>query len=172
MWREECEKSSNAEREMTLYKSKLTGAQKNAEELQKKCQITLAELSRSRSTLQSVRTGASMEIKRKEKEVERMLERFQKAAGSGLLRVTHGTVEEAVPLQVLNTEDKGLLEEALELAEEELNTLKGERERLHDVFVWTARELNALVADGTEVNHLFSPDLRSNPTIRLIQKHA
>jgi myosin heavy subunit len=156
MWREECEKSSNAEREMTLYKSKLTGAQKNVEELQKKCQLTLVDLSRTRSTLQSVRQGATMEIKRKEKEVEKIVDRFQKLAGGGTIRITgHGAVEEAIPLCVLNRDVKSLVEEELELAEEELGVLKSERERIHDVFTWVARELSALVADGTEVLYFF-----------------
>lgn len=152
MWREEGEKSANAEREMTLYKSKLLGSQKNTEELQKKCQQTLAELSKTRSTLQSVRQGAAMEIKRKEKEVEKILDRFQKLAGNATMRITgQGAVEEATPAQVLNKEENGLIEEALKLAEEELGVLKGERERLHDVFIWAARELSALVGDGAEV---------------------
>jgi hypothetical protein len=161
MWREECEKSANAEREMTLFKSKLTGSQKQVEELQKKCQATLVDLSRTKSTLLSVRNGAAMEVKRKEKEVERLLERFQKVAGSATLRVTGQTpVEEAAHNRVLKS-DKGLVEEALELAEAELDDLKGERERLHDVFIWTARELSALVADGTEVG---LPQLQSQST--------
>ena len=44
---------------------------------------------------------------------------------------------------------------ALTIVEDELQTLKNERERLHDTFIWAARELSGLVADGTEVNRSF-----------------
>ncbi|KZT41699.1 hypothetical protein SISSUDRAFT_1042504 [Sistotremastrum suecicum HHB10207 ss-3] len=153
--------AANAEREMNLYKSRMNGAQKALQECEKKFLHSNAELSKSRSALHSVRAAYGIEVKRKEKEVERIMERWQKMSG-GSMRVSGSGSTGVEPAVKTHDEDALSLEEvALQDAENDRNRLLEERERMQDVIVWLARELNSLVANGREIDTqqcLASPD--------------
>ncbi|KAJ7931686.1 Afadin and alpha-actinin-binding-domain-containing protein [Mycena leptocephala] len=105
MYRTATDIAANAEREANLHKSRLTAATRSLQACESSHKHTLAELQRARTALQAVRATHQSELKKKEKEVERMAERWGKladmqaklstTASSGLrcsnLRVVDGT---------------------------------------------------------------------------------
>lgn len=151
MYNRSLEVAANAEREMNLFKSRMNGAQKALLECEKKLQHSNAELTRTRSSLHSVRAAYGVEVKRKEKEVERIMERWQKMSG-GSMRISGNGASGVEPAVKVQDEEAASLEEvALQEAENDRKRLLEEREQTQEVIIWLARELGGLVADGHEV---------------------
>ncbi|KAF8581520.1 hypothetical protein K439DRAFT_1662257 [Ramaria rubella] len=148
MHRTAVEGSANAEREMHFFKSKLATSQRSLALEVSAHKQTVAELQRTRTSLQYLRSTTQNELKRKEKEVERVLERWNKVldsqakligAQSGLQCVNYAVgVEE--PLK-----GKGLMEEALEQAEEARGELLKENDGFRSVILGIANALQGVV---------------------------
>ena len=109
---------------------------------------TLSELQRTRTSLQYLRSTTQNELKRKEKEVERVLDRWNKVsdaqiklagAQSGLHCANFAVGGEEC------MEGKGLMEEALEQAEEARKELVKENEGFRSVILGTANALQSMV---------------------------
>ncbi|KAJ3991874.1 Afadin and alpha-actinin-binding-domain-containing protein [Lentinula boryana] len=125
MHRTASESAANFEREVNLQKSRLGSTTKTLQATEAAHKNTNAELQRTRSALQAVRATHQAELKKREKEMERTMERWTKlsdsqvklgATASGLrfCGSANGAVEPAV--QILG-KGKGFLEVALEEAE-------------------------------------------------------
>ncbi|KAJ3801757.1 Afadin and alpha-actinin-binding-domain-containing protein [Lentinula aff. detonsa] len=125
MHRTASESAANFEREVNLQKSRLGATTKTLQATEAAHKNTNAELQRTRSALQTVRATHQAELKKKEKEMERTMERWTKlsdsqaklgATASGLrfCGSANGAVEPAV--QILG-KGKSFLEVALEEAE-------------------------------------------------------
>ncbi|TEB33294.1 hypothetical protein FA13DRAFT_1731067 [Coprinellus micaceus] len=80
MHRSALEQGANAEREANLHKSKLTAAQRSLQSSETAHKQTTVELQRTRTSLQAIRSTHQAELKKREKEVERLTEKWQKIA--------------------------------------------------------------------------------------------
>lgn len=118
---------------------------------------TCAELQRTRSAIQSIRATHQAEIKKLEKEKERVMERWSKLAdtalaGSGSGRAGTSAVGfKCANLQVVEASDvqlrgkgSGFLEVSLEQAEEARNQLFNENIRLRSTIASAANELQMI----------------------------
>lgn len=115
---------------------------------------TTAELQRTRTALQAIRTTHQTEIKKLEKEKEKFIEKWSKLADSQLsnsrsgssvgFRCANAEVVEASEAQ-LRGKGKGLLETSLEQAEQARNELLDENMRLKSVVVSAANELQRML---------------------------
>ena len=132
----------------TTYHS---GANKTLQSSENAHKATSAELQRARSALQSVRQTNAAELKRKEKEMERMIERWAKisdaqvklgsvASGLSFKTTLANAVTSTRDGEVIG-KDKGLLEDALEEAEEARKALEEENAGLKNVVLAAANEL-------------------------------
>ncbi|KAL1678883.1 Afadin and alpha-actinin-binding-domain-containing protein [Schizophyllum commune] len=74
------ERAANAEREMNTYKSRLANANKALHASESAHKHTTTELQRTRSSLQSIRTLHQNELKKKDKEIDRMADKWAKLA--------------------------------------------------------------------------------------------
>ncbi|KAG5653603.1 hypothetical protein H0H81_011975 [Sphagnurus paluster] len=74
------ETAANSEREMNLHKSRLTTSTRALQASEMAHKQTTSELQRTRSLLQGVRATHQSELKKKEKDIERMLEKWSKLA--------------------------------------------------------------------------------------------
>jgi len=108
----------------------------------------LAELQRTRTSLQYLRSTTQNELKRKDKEVERIIERWNKVsetqaklstAPSGLRCANYVTGNEVL------ARGKGFMEEALEEAEQARGELVRENEGFRAVLLGTANILQGMV---------------------------
>ncbi|GJJ11564.1 hypothetical protein Clacol_005798 [Clathrus columnatus] len=141
------EKAANAEREMTSFQSKLAASQRlyTAEVAAHK--QTTSELQRTRTSMQYLRTTTQNELKRKEKDIERVLDRWTRVCDS---QVKLGTV--GIGLNCSNYAEacelfvgQGILEEALEQAEEARLELTKENEGFRSVLLGTANALQTMI---------------------------
>ncbi|KAL1707881.1 Afadin and alpha-actinin-binding-domain-containing protein [Schizophyllum commune] len=74
------ERAANAEREMNTYKSRLANAHKALHASESAHKHTTTELQRTRSSLQSIRTLHQNELKKKDKEIDRIADKWAKLA--------------------------------------------------------------------------------------------
>ncbi|KAF7356417.1 hypothetical protein MVEN_00974500 [Mycena venus] len=150
MHRTATDTAANAERETNLHKSRLTATTRLLQASESAHKNTLAELQRARTALQAVRATHQTELKKKEKEVERIVERWGKLADmqaklsntpSGLkcanLKVVDGT-------EVIGT-GPGVAELALEQAEEARQRLSQENARLRGLLLGAVNEAQAML---------------------------
>ncbi|KAH6915778.1 Afadin and alpha-actinin-binding-domain-containing protein [Coprinopsis sp. MPI-PUGE-AT-0042] len=80
MHRTAVETAANAEREMNLHKSKLQSTQRTLQNAEQAHKQTSQELQRTKTALQALRTTQGQELKKREKDLERMSEKWQKLA--------------------------------------------------------------------------------------------
>jgi hypothetical protein len=119
----------------------------------------VSELQRTRTSLQYLRSTTQNEMKRKDKEVERVLDRWNKVSDAqiklagvecGLRCANHAVGGEAYP------KGKGLMEEALDQAEVARRKLMNENEGFRSVILGTANALQGMVYNvkglGTDVH--------------------
>ncbi|KAJ7180853.1 Afadin and alpha-actinin-binding-domain-containing protein [Mycena filopes] len=150
MYRTATDTAAHAEREASLHKSRLTATTRLLQASESAHKHTSAELQRARTALQGVRATHQSELKKKEKEVERMAERWNKLADmqtklsttpSGLrcsnLKVVDGT-------EVLG-KGPGLVEVALEQAEEARERLSQDNTRLRNQLLGAVNEAQAML---------------------------
>ncbi|KAG1774155.1 Afadin and alpha-actinin-binding-domain-containing protein [Suillus placidus] len=161
MHRSATEKAANAEREMNVYKSRIATASKTLAASESAHKQTSAELQRTRSSLIALRATHSAEIKKKEKDVERIIEKWSKlsdmqtklsTSSSGLtFRCGNADCGERVrnPRQ-----GEGYLEIALEQAESARASLADETLALQRLVVNVANRLQSVLH---ELQCLVSP---------------
>ncbi|KAJ7491933.1 Afadin and alpha-actinin-binding-domain-containing protein [Mycena latifolia] len=150
MHRTATDTAANAEREASLHKSRLTAATRALQASESAHKHTSAELQRARTALQAVRATHQSELKKKEKDVERMAERWAKladmqaklgAASSGLrcanLKIVDGT-------EVLG-QGPDLVELALEQAEHARERLSEENKRLRGLLLGAVNEAQSML---------------------------
>ncbi|KAH9479231.1 hypothetical protein JR316_0007819 [Psilocybe cubensis] len=151
MHRKAKEESANAEREMNMHKSRLTATLKTLQSTETAHKQTSAELQRTRTVLQGVRATHVAELKKKEKEVERILDKWQKisdaqakltAAPSGIVRCLNAAVVEG---SEVFGKGQGYLEIALEQAEQARSSLSDDNLFLRKVLVRAVNELQSII---------------------------
>ncbi|KAH8096923.1 Afadin and alpha-actinin-binding-domain-containing protein [Phellopilus nigrolimitatus] len=145
------EQLASSERETNLFKSRLAASNKALQASEAAHKATSAELQRTRTSMQSVRQTHAAELKRREKETEKILERWQKisdaqtklsATAAGLkFKFMH-----ANPMTSSRDNDiigsmPGLLEDALQEAEASRKELVEENSSLKNVVLSAANEL-------------------------------
>ncbi|KAI0769209.1 Afadin and alpha-actinin-binding-domain-containing protein [Irpex lacteus] len=152
MYRTATETAANAEREMNLHKSRLASANRTLQSTETAHKQTTLELQRTRTALQAIRTTHQTEIKKLEKEKDKILERWNKLADtqlngnlhkSGPAAGFHCANAEVVGSSDVQLRGKGtdLLEVALEQAARARHDLLEENERLKGIIMSTANEL-------------------------------
>lgn len=80
MHRSTTERAANAEREMNVHKTRSTAVARALQSSETAHKHTTAELQRTRTLLQGVRATCQSELKKKEKDIERMTEKWSKLA--------------------------------------------------------------------------------------------
>ncbi|KAF8347974.1 Afadin and alpha-actinin-binding-domain-containing protein [Amanita rubescens] len=142
--------AENAERETNLQKARLATVTKTLQTAENAHKQTSAELQRTRSTLQSIRTAHQTELKKKEREFERMIEKWSKVAEvqSKLTTVPSGITcanAEIVEGTERLGESQRFLEVALEQAEQARGQLLTESVRLKKLVLRTVNQLYGLM---------------------------
>ncbi|KAG2137743.1 Afadin and alpha-actinin-binding-domain-containing protein [Suillus cothurnatus] len=161
MYRSATEKAANAEREMNVYKSRIATASKTLAASESAHKQTSAELQRTRSSLIALRATHSAEIKKKEKEVERVIEKWSKlsdmqtklSTSSAGLTFRCGNADVVSGSETLG-KGKGYLEIALEQAESARASLADETLVLQRLVVNVANRLQSVMH---ELRCLISP---------------
>ncbi|TFK86472.1 hypothetical protein K466DRAFT_492758 [Polyporus arcularius HHB13444] len=152
MYKTETERAANAEREMNLHKTRMSAATKSLQSCENAHKHTTAELQRTRSTLHALRATHQTEIKKIEKEKERMVERWSKLSDAQLkigslragLTCANLDVVEASDVQ-LRGKGQGFLDVALEQAETARKELFEQNRKLRDILLSAANELQSLL---------------------------
>ncbi|KAI0058856.1 hypothetical protein BV25DRAFT_1993962 [Artomyces pyxidatus] len=145
MHRTSTEKMANAEREATHHKSKLATATKALQQAEAAHKHTTGELQRTRTSLQAVRATHQAELKKKEKEAERMVEKWSKLSdaqlklgtvASGMLsvRAANADILEGTANDILG-KGRSLVDTALEQAEEACKRLREENTELKNLII-------------------------------------
>ncbi|KAF7308944.1 hypothetical protein MKEN_01094900 [Mycena kentingensis (nom. inval.)] len=151
MYRAAADTAANAERAANLHKSRLSATTRLLQSAESAHKQTTVELQRARSALQSVRATHHAEMKKKEKEVERMAERWTKladmqakvgAAGSGLrcanLKAVEGSGADARGTPSLE-------ENALRQSEEARQRLGEDNAHLRSLLLGAVNEAQAML---------------------------
>ncbi|KAJ7255423.1 Afadin and alpha-actinin-binding-domain-containing protein [Mycena haematopus] len=150
MHRTAIDTAANAEREANLHKSRLTATTRLLHASESAHKSTLAELQRTRTAMQAVRATHQTELKKKEKEVERIVERWGKladmqaklsTASSGL---TCANLKVVVGTEVLGKGPE-LVELALEQAEDARLQLSQENTRLRGLLLGAVNEAQSML---------------------------
>ncbi|KAI0831981.1 Afadin and alpha-actinin-binding-domain-containing protein [Trametes gibbosa] len=152
MYKSESEKAANAEREMNLHKSRLAAATKALQSSDNAHKHTTAELQRTRTTLHALRATHQTEIKKLDKEKERMAERWNKLSDSQLkvgslpagMTCSNLHVVEASDVQ-LRGKGQGFLDVALEQAEAARKELYEQNRKLRELLLSAANELQSVI---------------------------
>lgn len=144
MHRTAVERAAKAERETNLHKSRLTTALRSLQTSEHAHKQTTAELQRTRTNLQGVRATAQAEMKKKEKDIERTAEKWQKLSDAQLkltpsgMRCANAAVVDGS--EVLG-KGQGFLEVALEQAEQAREQLGVENLHLRKLVLRTVNEM-------------------------------
>ncbi|KAG2137581.1 Afadin and alpha-actinin-binding-domain-containing protein [Suillus bovinus] len=161
MHRSATEKAANAEREMNVYKSRIATASKTLAASESAHRQTSAELQRTRSSLIALRATHSAEIKKKEKDVERIIEKWSKLSDmqTKLTTTSSGLTFRCGNADVVSGSEtlgkgKGYLEIALEQAESARASLADETLALQRLVVNVANRLQSVLH---ELQCLVSP---------------
>ncbi|THH17444.1 hypothetical protein EW146_g3361 [Bondarzewia mesenterica] len=161
MHRTAVEKSASSERETNLFKSRLATATRTLQQTEAAHKHTTGELQRTRSSLQAIRATHQAELKKKEKEVERMTEKWSKLSdtqlklgnvGSGMIiRSANGSVVEG-RLDTILGKGRNLVDLALEQAEEASKHLREETGELKTLIVDVTNAIQKILhkANGGE----------------------
>ncbi|KAH7914582.1 Afadin and alpha-actinin-binding-domain-containing protein [Hygrophoropsis aurantiaca] len=124
MHRSATDRAANVEREMNVYKSRLATTTRSLQSAETAHKHTTCELQRTRTSLQALRATYQSEIKKKEKDVEKITERWTKLAdlqtklstsSSGMF--IRGANADIVTSSETLGKGRGYLEIALEQAE-------------------------------------------------------
>nr|GAT47372.1 predicted protein [Mycena chlorophos] len=152
MYRAAADTAANAEREAHLHKSRLTATTRLLQSSESAHKQTTTELTRARSALQSVRATHQAELKKKEREVEKMAERWNKladmqakagGAASGLKCVNLKAVEARQTSSL--TPSPTLEENALRQSEEARQRLADDNGRLKRLLLGAVNEAQTML---------------------------
>ncbi|KAL5492669.1 hypothetical protein ACEPAI_4116 [Sanghuangporus weigelae] len=180
MHRATSEQLAAAERETNLFKSRLAASNKSLQTSEVAHKATTAELQRSRSTMQSVRQTYTAELKRREKETEKMMERWQKVSD---MQTKLGSIGSGIKFKttlanpVVSSRDgeivgrgQDALEDALDEAQAARKELIEENTSLKNVLLSAANEVSRIChlistrmgeSVGGEAPHLTLSDMFS-----------
>ncbi|KJA23480.1 hypothetical protein HYPSUDRAFT_137499 [Hypholoma sublateritium FD-334 SS-4] len=156
MYRTSNEKAANAERETNLHKSRQAASLKNLQVSEAAHKQTSTELQRTRALLQGVRATHVAELKKKEKEVERTLEKWQKladaqnrisAAQTGL-RYANASIIEGTEIV---GKGQGFLDIALEQAEQARAHLGDENLLLRKLLLRVVNEMQIILHQAKRI---------------------
>ncbi|KAJ7504192.1 Afadin and alpha-actinin-binding-domain-containing protein [Mycena galericulata] len=150
MYRAATETAANAERETNLHKSRLTAATRSLQASESAHKHTSAELQRVRTALQAVRATHQSELKKKEKEVERMTERWSKLADLQTKLSTASSGMRCANLKVVDGSEvlgkgPGLAELALEQAEQARQQLSAQNDCLRGLLLGAVNEAQSML---------------------------
>ncbi|KAJ6514929.1 Afadin and alpha-actinin-binding-domain-containing protein, partial [Mycena vitilis] len=150
MYRTATDTAANAEREANLHKSRLTASTRSLQTCESAHKHTLAELQRARTALQAVRATHQSELKKKEKEVERMTERWWKLADMQAKLSTASSGLRCANLKIVDGAEvfgkgRGLVDLALEQAEEARERLSQENTRLRGLLLGAVNEAQSML---------------------------
>ncbi|KAH9034569.1 Afadin and alpha-actinin-binding-domain-containing protein [Lactarius pseudohatsudake] len=170
------ETAEAAERETAAARAKLSIAARAQQQAEAAHKQTTTDLQRARSSLQALRATHVAELKKRDKEIEAMRERWSKLSDSQLKIGTLPsgmTVVQPANARVLALDDsmstaergKGLVENALEEAESACTRLRDENAELKGLVVDSANAVRrilhkAVTADPDD--HEFPPPLATN----------
>ncbi|KAF9072091.1 Afadin and alpha-actinin-binding-domain-containing protein [Rhodocollybia butyracea] len=159
MHRTASDSAANFEREVNLQKSRLAATTKSLQANEAAHKQTSAELQRTRSALQAVRATHLAELKKKEKEVERMVEKWNKisdsqaklcATASGLQFNGSANAHAVTPAIQVFGKGRGYLEIALEEAEKAREQLVKENLGLRKMVLKAVNEVQNVVFELNE----------------------
>lgn len=143
------DKVVHAEREAELFRSKMNAASKQQAAAESAHKQTTTQLTKVRNDLQYARSSAQLEIKRKEKEVEKILEKWTKICNEQARLGSVGTGMACANLAILAGEKGPLGESLLERAMSDLESSRArlleENDAFRDVVLSAARGLQSLV---------------------------
>ncbi|KAI0318772.1 Afadin and alpha-actinin-binding-domain-containing protein [Amylostereum chailletii] len=147
------EKVADSEREANTHKSKLANTTRALAQSEAAHKHTTGELQRTRTTLQALRATHQAELKKKEKEVERMAERWSKLSDTqlkvGTLRsgmtMTGANVQIVEGSASTSIKSRGIVEVALEQAEEACKQLREENVALKVLVVDVANAVQKIL---------------------------
>ncbi|TFK48399.1 hypothetical protein OE88DRAFT_1810308 [Heliocybe sulcata] len=145
------ERAASADREVETYKSRLANTNRALQTSEAAHKSTTAELQRTRSSLQTVRATYQAEIRKKEKELERTVEKWTKLSDSQLKL---GAVASSMTMRCANGavtgagimgKGKGFLEVALEQAEKAAKELRDENSKLRVMILGAVNEMQSVL---------------------------
>ncbi|TFK71675.1 hypothetical protein BDN72DRAFT_793676 [Pluteus cervinus] len=158
------ERALSAEKEADFQKSRLGAANRTLQASEASHKQTSAELQRTRSALQGVRATSQNELRKKEKEIERLMERWSKLADSqGKLNATPSGIYCANVEIIEGSEHLGrgedYLEVALEQAEQTREGLQVENLSLRKTVVSIYNEAQAMLYEARLItsNNVLEP---------------
>ncbi|CCM01360.1 uncharacterized protein FIBRA_03410 [Fibroporia radiculosa] len=146
------DRAANAEREMNVHKSRLAAVTRTLQSTETAHKHTTSELQRSRTTLQALRNAHQTELKKLEKEKDRMVERWSKIADaqirlgstSSALRCANADVLDAPDVE-MRGKGQGFLDLALEQAEQARKDLFDQNRKLRGLILSTANEIQSVL---------------------------
>ncbi|OSX64473.1 hypothetical protein POSPLADRAFT_1137091 [Postia placenta MAD-698-R-SB12] len=152
MYQAATERAANAEREMNVHKSRLAATTRSLQSAEAAHKHTTGELQRTRTTLQALRTAHQAELKKLEKEKDRMVDRWSKLAdvqsklcnASSGMRCANAAVIDAPDVQ-LRGKGQGFLDLALEQAEQARKELYDQNRKLRGLILSAANEMQGVL---------------------------
>lgn len=180
------ERAANAERETNLHKSRLTyvkyissqgklpnssgdrASLRNLQASETAHKQTSAELQRTRTTLQGIRAAHTAEVKKKERDTDRIIEKWQKlvdsqaqlsVAPSGMRCPNVAVAEES---EIFGRRCRGFLEIALEEADQARASLEVETVHLRKLILSTLNEVQSILHQAQTL----SPDNENLEAVR------
>ncbi|KAF5361805.1 hypothetical protein D9756_002214 [Leucocoprinus leucothites] len=144
------EKVLNAEKEVNLYKTKLTASQRTLQSAESAHKQTTTELQRTRSTLQGIRATHQQELKKKEKEFDRMADKWNKLSDTQTKLSTVPSGIKCANVAIVDGSDlvprtPSLLDIALDDAERAREQLIDEVGRLRRLVVKICNQVQAVL---------------------------
>ncbi|KIY44945.1 hypothetical protein FISHEDRAFT_76977 [Fistulina hepatica ATCC 64428] len=158
--KEAAEKAANAEREASLHKSRLLNATSALQTSETAHKRSTAELQRTRNLLQSLRTMHQTELTKKEKEVERMAEKWARLASSQpktTISPGSGTAGVKPAQSTFVNQGDTLLGVALKQAEAANHDLRQESERAKALLLDAVNEMQDIVHGPTNMGVMDEP---------------
>ncbi|KAG6879947.1 hypothetical protein C0992_009305 [Termitomyces sp. T32_za158] len=142
------EAAINAEQEMNVHKSRSAAANRALQASETAHKQTSAELQRTRTLLQGVRAIHQTELKKKEKDIERMAEKWSKIADAQAKLMTIPSGLQCANVSVLAGSEKignhsSFLEIALEEAEKARSQLAAENHSLRRLILAAVNEMQS-----------------------------
>lgn len=169
MHRTASEKAANFEREMNVHKSRLgyvilprlipkltlicSAVTRTLQTTESAHRHTTAELQRTRTSLQAIRTAHQSELKKKEKDIERMTEKWTRIAETQVKLMTAPSGLRCANIAVTEGSEvlgkgKGFLEVALEQAEKTGAQLSVENLELRKLVLTAVNESQAVLSEA------------------------
>ncbi|KAK1217771.1 hypothetical protein PQX77_019579, partial [Marasmius sp. AFHP31] len=169
------ESSANLERELNTQRSRLAAMAKTLQQAENTQKQTMLDLQRTRSSLQTVRATHQAELRKKDKELERMADKWLKiadgqaklgSAASGI-RFSSTPANAAVLGGSQFGKGKGYLEMSLEQAEKAREQLNLENTGLRMTVLRVANEMQKLVHEVKRYMPGNSKDVEDPPAFTL-----